>query len=121
MPDKSRRSKGQTLVELMIAMSVMSIGLLGILAVLSQSLGLNRVAADQYVAANLAAEGIEVVKNIADSNILKDRPWNRGLNGKGGVEHNSDALNRDWANQNLKFDSATGFYNYSAGAATNFE
>ncbi|MEK7182766.1 MAG: prepilin-type N-terminal cleavage/methylation domain-containing protein, partial [Patescibacteria group bacterium] len=57
---------GQTLVELMIAMSVMSVGLLGVFAVLSQSLGLNRVVANQYVAANLAAEGIEVVKNIAD-------------------------------------------------------
>ncbi|MBI2506531.1 MAG: hypothetical protein HYW00_00070, partial [Candidatus Colwellbacteria bacterium] len=44
----------------MIAMSVMSVGLLSVFAVLSQSLGLNRVVAEQYIASNLAAEGIEV-------------------------------------------------------------
>lgn len=112
---------GQTLVELMVAMSVMTIGLLGVFAVLSQSLGLNRVVADQYVAANLAAEGIEVVKNIADTNILKDQAWNSGLeSGNFGVAYNSDTLNRDWANENLKFNSLAGLYGYGAGSPTSF-
>jgi len=108
-------------VELMIAMSVMSIGFLGVFAVLSQSLGLNRVVANQYIAANLAAEGIEVVKNIADSNVLQGQAWNAGLtNGDFGVEHNSVNLNKDWANSPLKFDSATGLYSYGVGTPTNF-
>lgn len=120
--DRLKQNKGQTLVELMIAMSVMSIGFLGVFAVLSQSLGLNRVVANQYIAANLAAEGIEVVKNIADSNTLQaGGVWNRGLeSGDFGVQHDSAALNRDWANQSLKFDSATGIYSYGLGAPTNF-
>ncbi|MDP2650887.1 MAG: prepilin-type N-terminal cleavage/methylation domain-containing protein, partial [bacterium] len=117
-----RDQKGQTLVELMIAMSVMSIGFLGVFAVLSQSMGLNRVVSNQYIASNLAAEGIEVIKNIADSNTLQaGGVWNAGLgSGNFGVEHKSVLLNEDWANQNLKFDSNTGLYGYDAGTPTNF-
>lgn len=113
--------KGQTLVELMIAMSVMSIGFLGVFAVLSQSLGLNRVVANQYIAANLAAEGIEVVKNITDSNVARGDRWNDKLeNGNFGVEYKSDTLNSAWANSDLKFDSAKGLYSYDVGTPTNF-
>jgi len=54
-----RRNNGQLIIEMIVAVSLLMIGLLGIFAVLSQSLGLNRVAANQYIAAHLAAEGIE--------------------------------------------------------------
>lgn len=120
---KQNKEKGQTLVELMIAMSVMSIGFLGVFAVLSQSLGLNRVVANQYIAANLAAEGIEVVKNITDSNVAQGKPWNTDLrNGDFRVQYNSGArdFSGDLLSEPLKFDSAKGLYGYDAGAPTKF-
>lgn len=117
-----RKQRGQLMVELMIAMGLMTVGLLGILAVLSQSLGLNRVAANQYIAAGLAAEGIEVTKNILDANIINDRPWNFGNLGTNDVYQVQfdDTTLKPLTGSPLSFDEATGIYSYSAGRATNF-
>lgn len=60
---------GQAMVEAIVAMSIIVIGLLGAFALSSNSISLNRVAADRYVAVNLAAEGIELVKNLIDNSI----------------------------------------------------
>ena len=54
------------MVEAMVAMSVIVIGLLGVFALSSNSISLNRVAADRYIAVNLANEGIELVKNLIE-------------------------------------------------------
>lgn len=72
--------KGQSLVELMIAMSVLTTGFLGTLALLSRSLTLNRTVTDRNVATYLAAESIEVVKNLIDANIYEGSAWNCGVN-----------------------------------------
>ena len=124
---RSLSEVGQTLVELMIAMRVMAIGFLAIFAVLSQTLGMNKIVANQYVAAHLAAEGIEVVKNIADSNTLQPGGvWNDSLsNDKFGVQYDTgtlDEVNKNWANRELplNFNSDTGIYSYGAGTPTNF-
>jgi len=74
----NRQQGGQLLVEAMVAISLMLVGLMGIFGVLSRSLGLSRVAADQFVAANLASEGIEIAKNIFDSDIGA-KAWNAGF------------------------------------------
>jgi hypothetical protein len=67
MKDESRQNRsGQLLIEAMVAVSLLLVGLLGVFAVLSQSLGLNRVATDQHIAVQLASEGVEIVKNIID-------------------------------------------------------
>ena len=114
--------KGQTLVELMIAMSVMAIGFLAVFAVLSQTLGMNKITANQYAAAYLAAEGIEIVKNISDSNVVRGDVWNAGLaKGRFGIQYNGESLNPDWANQPLNFNPDTGIYSYDVGGTpTNF-
>ncbi|MHB9019503.1 MAG: prepilin-type N-terminal cleavage/methylation domain-containing protein [Minisyncoccota bacterium] len=59
---------GQSMVEAMVAMSIIVIGLLGVFTLSSNSISLNRVAADRYIAVNLANEGIELVKNLIDNN-----------------------------------------------------
>lgn len=81
----SRRS-GQFLVEALIAISILTIGFMAVLALLNRSLALNRVAADNYTASYLAAEGIEVVKNLIDHNVIlriqdpaTGPAWNAGL------------------------------------------
>ena len=117
-----KKNKGQLIVEMMVAVSLLVIGLLGIFAVLSQSLGLNRVAANQYVAANLAAEGIEVVKNIIDANFITDEAWNRGLetNGEYTVSYDSTSLSLENENEPLRFDEEDGVYGYGGGTETQF-
>jgi len=111
-------------VEAMIAISVMVIGLLGIFSLTSQSLGLYRVAYEQYVAVNLAAEGIEVVKNMIDTNIISGVAWNEGLAKKGSfeVQYDSRKLIDPPSNKPLNFDPATGIYSYTSnGSVTNFK
>ena len=83
---------GQVLVETMVALSMVVIGLLGLLSLLTYSIGLSKVVSDQYVAAYLAAEGIEVIKNIEDINVANGDPYNLGLTpGSYQVDYNSTA------------------------------
>jgi type II secretory pathway pseudopilin PulG len=79
MQGKSRKNRGYVLIEAIVAITIAVVGLLGIFSLLSRSLSLNRVVADRFVASYLAAEGIEIVKNLIDNNILKGVPWNEGL------------------------------------------
>src|SRR3990167_7996112 len=72
---------GQVLIESMVAISVVMIGLLGIMTLLIRSSRWNRDATQELVATSLAAEGIEIVKNLVDTNIadrLRGQPvqWN---------------------------------------------
>lgn len=75
--------KGQMLIETMVALSMVVIGMLGLLALLSQSIGINKVVSDQYVASYLAAEGIELVKQVVDNNVMDGNGFNEGLTGCG--------------------------------------
>lgn len=121
---QNKKKSGQLLVEAMIAISVMVVGLLGMFSLMSQSLGLYRVAYENYIAANLAAEGIEIVKNMIDANIiLGGIPWNQGLasDGNFGVQYDSRSLDATLQNKNLLYDTSTGLYNYTSGTATNFK
>lgn len=50
----------------MIAISILTVGFLGIVSLLARSFFLNRVDADEATATYLASEGIELAKNIID-------------------------------------------------------
>jgi len=58
---------GSFLVEAMVAISLVMVGLLGIINLVAQSLRVNTDIVNRFVAANLAAEGIEVVKDIENA------------------------------------------------------
>ncbi len=116
-----RPHNGYLLIESMIAITIVLVGLLGIFALLSRSLSLNRVVADRFVAAYLAAEGVEIVKNIADNNVLSARPWNSGLqNGDYEVDYRSDDLETHQGRQ-ISFNSQSGSYGYGEPNPTNFQ
>lgn len=111
MQDKYLRNNGYILVEALIAITIVVVGLLGIFSLLSRSLSLNRVVADRFVAAYLAAEGIELVKNVIDNNILAGRPWNAGVSsGAYEADFHDDALQPN-QQRVLQFDP-TGAYGY---------
>lgn len=113
--------KGQLLIEAGIAISILVVGLLGILGLLSRSLSLNNVVSSQYIASNLAAEGIEVVKNLLDANIIQFNPWNTGFStGSYELAYDSLALDSN-QNRNLLFDSSNNKYNYQNGQSTPYK
>ena len=66
----SQNRKGQTIIELIVAISIVVVSLLGIFALISRSLAINRLTSEQYAASYLAAEGIELVRNMFDHSFI---------------------------------------------------
>lgn len=58
--------EGQTIIEAVIALGVLTAGFLGMLSLLSHSFAENRRISEQTTATYLAAEGIELTKNLLD-------------------------------------------------------
>ena len=71
--------RGQAMIEAIVALSALVIAFVGVYGLLSTSLRYNRFVANDYTATYLAAEGIEVVKNLLDSNIIAGRSWDCGF------------------------------------------
>ncbi|MBI4160234.1 hypothetical protein HY504_03640 [Candidatus Wolfebacteria bacterium] len=117
---KTKDCQGQFLLEAMVALGIIIIGLLSIFAFIGRSLSLNRVVADQLTGSYLAAEGVEVVKNILDGNILRGQPWNSGMgSGNFELDYTSPSLVPDQGRR-LSFDGQTGRWGYNAATPTNF-
>ena len=71
--------KGFTLVETMVAISILMLGILGPLSIASSGLRNSLFAKDQVTAYYLAQEGIEYVRYVRDNNYLKKNDWLGGL------------------------------------------
>lgn len=112
----SKRQSGQVLIESVVSISLVTVGLLGILTLLSNSIAFNRNVTNKFVATYLAAEGIEVIKNIEDTNFThRDRGdlWNLHLNdGTYEIAYDSAGDLTAATSRPLLFDSSTGVYNY---------
>ena len=67
IPIDSRR--GQTLVEALVALSILTVGFVGIVGLLVKSFQLNRTTTNDTQATYLSAEGIEIAKNIIDYDV----------------------------------------------------
>lgn len=115
-------NKGQVLVESIIALTVLTLGFLSLIGLLNSSIGLTKIANENYIATYLAAEGIEVVKNIIDNNRLNPAAaWNQSLgNGEYELEYNSLNM-QSYQDRFLKFNNQNNTYNYSNGVDTIFK
>ncbi|MFH1346890.1 MAG: hypothetical protein ABIH10_01420 [Spirochaetota bacterium] len=120
-PNKNKKSGGYLLVELMIGISIAVVGLLGILGLLSRSMSLSRVISSQLTANYLAAEGVEISKNIIDANIIQGKSWNQGFDMNGSFEADYSSTNLE-LNQNRKllFDESSNLYSYESGEESPF-
>jgi len=108
------------LVESIIAINIVVVGLLGVLNLLSNSLALNRDVGQKFVATYLAVEGVEVVKNLIDTNYANKRAWNDGIaKGVYAVSYDSASLGNDNLGD-LLLVNEEGIYNYASGKATGF-
>lgn len=115
-----------SLVETLVAVAILVGGLTATLGILSFMLRTVNVLKSEFVAAHLAAEGIEVIRNIRDANWLRrdiggeSRGWRDDLTAAN-YEVAFDSRVPE-ANQNrlLNLDAA-GRYTYNAGAPTSFK
>ena len=113
MQGKFRKNKGYILIEAIIAITIAVVGLLGIFSLLSRSLSLNRVVSDRFVASYLAAEGIEIVKNLIDNNILAGKPWNEGLSSGTYEADYTDTALAPASSRFINVNAETGAYGYA--------
>ena len=112
--------KGYLLVEVMIAITILSIGFLGILGLISSSISLNRAVSDRFIANYLSMEGIEIVKNLIDANVMQNKPWNEKFsNGNFEVDYKSAFLENN-SSRRILFNSTIGSYGYSGERQTSF-
>jgi len=125
-----RSRKGQSLVEALVALSILMIALLGIEALLTRSFLLDRVTTDQTKATYLASEGIEIAKSLIDHDVYEDIATGGNAGGWGacfpvGVGSPGDNYQFDYTQVNcpplnnydgtpLEFDSTTGLYGYGS-------
>jgi prepilin-type N-terminal cleavage/methylation domain-containing protein len=75
MTKMTKNKNGFTLLEVIVSMAVISVGILGALALTNYSISSAVFAKNQLISANLAQEQIEVVRNIRDSNWLGGVSW----------------------------------------------
>lgn len=130
-----QKNKGFTLVETLVAISILSMSILGTFTAVQSSLSKSSYAKDQVTAYYLIQESMEYIRNMRDENQLKfisggSNKWMTGI---------SDAPGDPcWASSNycyidspakkvytcssdfnscpfLKQDSATGLYGYTVG------
>lgn len=122
---KLNNQKGVTLVEALVTLVVLSFGLIPSLAIVSSSTNLSGLIKNNLIAANLAQEGVEVVRSLRDANWFAGRSFDNGLVGNWRVEYSTNWVTNSpvaaGLNPFLKFDSATGLYNYSTGIDTIFK
>ncbi len=68
----SLRKRGQTLIEVMVGLSMLTIGFSGIFSLLTQSLKMTATISNGTVATYLAAEGIELAHNLIYHDVFEE-------------------------------------------------
>ena len=128
---------GQALVESIVAIGALMLGLMGVLTLLSRAIGTNRLVSDSYVGAYLASEGVEVVKNNLDHNVILNSqgiatPWNDGIcNFPGGTssfepEYDTTDLasvrigDASFSSTRVILYDPSRYYQYASGVPTQF-
>lgn len=123
---RTSHNAGFTLVETLVAISVLLVSLAGPLTIATKGLSTALFSRDQVIAFYLAGEAVEYVRNVRDTNILNNRPWLTGLDAC--LAGNSCAVDvknltvSDCAGTcaPLRYDPTTKFYSYTAGSASPF-
>lgn len=72
---RASMQKGFTIVETLVAIAILMIAIAGPLTIANQALGVAVGARNQMIAANLAQETVEYVKNVKDNNLASGNFW----------------------------------------------
>ena len=78
-----RMRNGQTMIEMIFAIGIIGIGLLAATTLVFSNLALEDRDKDEVSAINLAREGLELGKNLRDSNWLAGNSFDTGMVGTG--------------------------------------
>lgn len=130
-----KNHKGFTLLEITVVIYIISLGLIGIMSLVNQNIQVSYINKNELIASQLAQEGLELVRNIRDSNWLKEYNWKNG----NGTDNKTDIVQSDGSynytidylgniNESINsidnarlYINGSGFYNHiSSGTPTPF-
>jgi len=124
---------GQTLLEMIFAMGILMMVVAAVLALSAASIAGEKESESQVTANNLAREGIEVVRNIRDTNWLLKVDWDMGMKPEPSLLKCQPVFNSGSGTWLVSFPtsqidsnflvylSTTGIYNYdTTGTPTGF-
>lgn len=119
------------MLELIIAIALLSFGIIGIYNAFYPLVTATQKIALRFTAANLAQEGVEIIRNMRDNNFIQNGEWDRRIKAcQNGCEadYTTDTnffgakpLTAYGSGTFLNIDNKNGFYSYSAGVATKFK
>ena len=129
MVSNYKNKQGFTLLEIAVAIFIVSFGILSVLGLMNYNMQAEIVSRNEFVASQLAQEGLELVRNIRDNNWLDHIDWSDGI-----IESDDDSdtyiidynkspdftinnIDEDGAKLFLDFD---GFYFLGGATTTNF-
>jgi len=118
--------QGFTLIEVLVAALIITMGAGGALALVQQSLSLTSNVAFQFEASYLAQEGMEIARNIRDANLLKIHKGNGGIWTDGLTECEAGCQadytqNFLGAYQDTFLQFSSGLYSYTASTDSIFK
>lgn len=137
-----QKRRGFILLETIVGIFILTTGILALYILTQQSIERSNVASAKITANYLAQEGIEIVRNRRDSNLLYQTyvppynfSWHNGITEPTVGESCSDISSFyeiDYDDSNftgpnsgnpryLKYNSSTGFYSYDNGNETQFQ
>ncbi len=126
---QDKLSKGFTLLEMIFTVFVLTVGIVGIYGAITRTIAQSSDVSDRLIASYLAQEGIEITRNLRDSNWLEQEAgvpgvnWDTGFDTCGGAgceaDFNETTTMSAYGNRFLRLD-ANGFYRY-AGDQTKFK
>ena len=116
----NKNNKGFTILEVIIAIFFLTIGLGSAFGVIHKILSFSSINNSRLIAASLSQEGIEIVKNIRDTNYIQEEVWDNGIDlGDYEADYNDTGLvNND---RYLQIDADSGFYSYDSGVDSRFK
>lgn len=120
------KNKGFTLLEVIIAIFLVLVGITGTFALITKTMGVMAVSSSRLIAAYLSQEGIEVIRNIRDTNWIEGAlTWDDGLLCGAPpcdweADYQAQTLNDEYDGDYLNIDG-NGFYSYSTGIPTKFK
>ena len=117
----STYNKGFSIIEVLVAISVITIGITGAMNLINFTISSVAMSKSQTIAVSLTQEGMEIVRSIRDSNWLEKVAWDSGLGaGDYRVQYDNNSLLLLSGNPVLKINS-NGFYQYDSGTDTRFK
>ena len=122
---------GFTIIELMVAIVVLSFGIMGAYSAFLPFVNATYSISYKFTGAYLAQEGLEIVRNIRDTNFINSAKWSEGLLACQlgcQLDYKTGTLTETLSNRLKAYDpgeflkiNEDGLYGYDSGAPTKFK